>query len=948
MEICILNHSNSRSNMSKANVKTASSNSFFNSLFVKATYFNSAESNNIEEIKNALKKAGMSNREADKINSLKDLKDKVDPDKLLSILLSITNKSFPSIKIKAFKPDSLDGVSKELFVAINENLKMDEKKSQNQLSDEELKSNSTETKAVTSDDILSKMQSELEFILKNYAKSLKSQKKDNQNSIKVIATNLKDIYSEEIIKSVPEEVKAALKEEGMSDEEINKIVEQIKPNIDFDSQKYANVTDKAQLRNKLVKQLLYGDIEVADEIINTSILYKYIPPKPYFSLVQNIRLNIDSGTNSFRDIVTNLNNMNEEERKSLPKEIKAVLNELDITDEGMNKVLELIKSRINSDIQKYVNIKDEAELGFVLKDYIKDLNSSKEASINSLKAITTSLNSGATAEIIKSISEEVKAALKEEGMSDKEISKIVEQIRSNISSNPQNYGNVTDEVQLKNKLIKELVHGDIELTEEVLNRATLYGYNVKKSYPSLKKDLKSNKEDMNSFKDITTNLNVNAKEEIKSVAKGVTNELKEVKTALKESGMSDEELDKINSLEDLKDKVDPDKLLSILLSITDESFTKVDLSNIKDKIKEQIDANIHSNSEKYVNVKDEIQLKNKLIDELFEKVSNDTNGEKITNTKAFGMESRTSNISSELTAVKNENFKVNLKFDENLNIAEKNHQLQLVDVNKSDIVDTKAIVNDDILSKVQSELNAALKDCLKNLKSNSEDTGKLKFIDINFNGKIAEKLVKSVTDEDKTSDNSSVLNSNGSKGEEGFLKNLLSDDNDKISRVTNFMSQFNSIKLANNSVKHLEKVVINKHTIATDMIKALKYMQINDMKDLVVKINPKELGEVVIKITMESSTMKAAISATNKEAYNLLNSNLVDITSKLQNTDIKIQDVSLSLYNDDTTFFKSGSDQNRSRREQKGKKAQAIGAIGEEENRIDSQAEADSNVDILA
>lgn len=421
---------------------------------------------------------------------------------------------------------------------------------------------------------------------------------------------------------------------------------------------------------------------------------------------------------------------------------------------------------------------------------------------------------------------------------------------------------------------------------------------------------------------------------------------KEVKDALKEAGMSEEEVDKINSLKDLKDKVEPDKLLSILLSLMNGSFSNVDLSNIKDKIEEQIKAIVSAQPESFTNVTDETQLKNKLINGLFDKISSETNGALGTNTKASNVKD-SSNILAKLTATTNEKLKVNL--NEASKVDEKRPELQSVNVNTaSNTTDTKSVTKDDILSKVQSELSAALKDCLKDLKANKEETSNLSLNASNLNAKTAEELIKSVTDKDTTSDNSSLLNSNSSKSDDGILKNLLSDNNDKISRVTNFMTQFNNLKVDSNTVSDLEKVVINKNTVGNDMIKALKYMQTNNKTDLVVKINPKELGEVVIKITMEAGAMKASINAANKEAYSLLNSNLSDITSKLQNNDIKIQDLSLNLYNEDTTFFKDGSNKNRSGNEQSGKKTQTIGAIGEEEIAIDNPAEADSNVDMLA
>lgn len=369
---------------------------------------------------------------------------------------------------------------------------------------------------------------------------------------------------------------------------------------------------------------------------------------------------------------------------------------------------------------------------------------------------------------------------------------------------------------------------------------------------------------------------------------------KEVKDALKKAGMSDEEISKINSLKDLKDNVEPDKLLSVLLSLMGGNFANLDLSNVKDKIGEQIKSIINAEPQKFANVADEAQLKDKLINGLFDKISNEAS--------------------------------------------------------KGVAIDTGN--GDEILAKVKEELALALKEALKDLKSDKKDTKDLlsdmKFISKNLNGKAAEETIKPAESSDNSSDNSSLLNSN-SKQDDGFLKNLLSDSNDKISRVTTFMSQLNNnMKVDNNAITDVQKLVINKNTVGTDMIKALKYMQTNDMKDLIVKINPKELGEVIIKVTMEAGAMKASISTANKEAYNLLNSNLLDITNKLENNDIKIQNLSLNIYNEDTTFFKDGSNKDRSGSEQKDKKSQAIGAIGEDESAIDSQNEIDSNVNILA
>ena len=87
-------------------------------------------------------------------------------------------------------------------------------------------------------------------------------------------------------------------------------------------------------------------------------------------------------------------------------------------------------------------------------------------------------------------------------------------------------------------------------------------------------------------------------------------------------------------------------------------------------------------------------------------------------------------------------------------------------------------------------------------------------------------------------------------------------------------------------------------------------MEINNIKDLTVKMNPKELGEITIKLTMESGIMKASISAQNKETFNLLNQNIQDISDKLKNMDIKIQSLDINIYEDSTFFNKESSERN--------------------------------------
>lgn len=208
------------------------------------------------------------------------------------------------------------------------------------------------------------------------------------------------------------------------------------------------------------------------------------------------------------------------------------------------------------------------------------------------------------------------------------------------------------------------------------------------------------------------------------------------------------------------------------------------------------------------------------------------------------------------------------------------------------------------------------------------------------------KIVGSEVSKDNSDSSKNNLNS---ESDEKLLNDLISNDKDKgnkLNRVTTFMSQLN--KVQDNAVMTVEdKVLVNKTNFVNDVIKAVKYMEINNIKDLTVKVAPKELGEIVIKLTMESGVMKANLSAANKETANILNLNLDELNSKLNNTDIKIQNFTVDIYNGDTAFFKKESDQNQ-QHHQNGKNSSIDKTDFTEETADVDSVEEQGNVNILA
>ncbi|KOA21011.1 flagellar hook-length control protein FliK [Clostridium homopropionicum DSM 5847] len=185
------------------------------------------------------------------------------------------------------------------------------------------------------------------------------------------------------------------------------------------------------------------------------------------------------------------------------------------------------------------------------------------------------------------------------------------------------------------------------------------------------------------------------------------------------------------------------------------------------------------------------------------------------------------------------------------------------------------------------------------------------------------------------------LNSSSGK-EDKFLKELANLDkgevDTKMDKVASFINGLNRTITTTNTAEVAKNITLSRETFVEDVIKSIKFMDQNNIKEMTVKIVPRELGEVIIKLTLENGAMKANITANNKEAYNLLNSNLQEISSKISNTEIKIQNFSMDLYNGDTTFFSNeNSKEDRRQYENNSTKLKSKGSsISDEIETVDS------------
>jgi len=291
-------------------------------------------------------------------------------------------------------------------------------------------------------------------------------------------------------------------------------------------------------------------------------------------------------------------------------------------------------------------------------------------------------------------------------------------------------------------------------------------------------------------------------------------------------------------------------------------------------------------------------------------------------------------------------IEINNLLKENINLIENNEILKAVESNLR-----KSIT--DLFNSIDTEeFKSVIDGMTKEDKSNILNT--LKIL-VNENSKnITLEEVKLELKENNISI-SNLLNKHISN-EEGltsFENETLKEDK-ILNKVINDGSETKFINVINNTydrfnnttVKVVEQIPIAKVTMNEDIIQNVKYMVMNDIEELTVKIYPKELGEITIKILSEEGIMRADIKSTSKETYNLINSHILEMKNSFEEQNIKIQDVNISIYNEDTTFF-SGKDGRNEASENNQTGSNIISDLTLEEAKIDYSV-LNNNLDILA
>ncbi|CAM2806215.1 flagellar hook-length control protein FliK [Hathewaya histolytica] len=145
------------------------------------------------------------------------------------------------------------------------------------------------------------------------------------------------------------------------------------------------------------------------------------------------------------------------------------------------------------------------------------------------------------------------------------------------------------------------------------------------------------------------------------------------------------------------------------------------------------------------------------------------------------------------------------------------------------------------------------------------------------------------------------MNLGSDDSREKFLKDISKDKKEEsfFNKVNLNLMKLEGLKGNSSEVSIPKQPIVRGEFLQNDIIKWMKYMDLNNVKEISLKVIPKELGEIVLKVSLESGAMKAEILSNNKDTYKVLQNNILDITNKLENESVKIQEVSVNIYGED-------------------------------------------------
>lgn len=346
------------------------------------------------------------------------------------------------------------------------------------------------------------------------------------------------------------------------------------------------------------------------------------------------------------------------------------------------------------------------------------------------------------------------------------------------------------------------------------------------------------------------------------------------------------------------------------------------------------------------NSEDESKKKDLLkeIDSLITNIKNQKTSINLSNEKQNQL---MDSINEELLENLDLNFNLNLKNILNMKRDEGSNSLdKVININTNLNIDKMSKKTEE--KTLNTEKNVNLEEA-KNKKVNLESTTKEFTLDEKNMVDKLDDQVKNLKSYEELSVSTNANKSNvleKTKKEDkdlNVLENILDKNANAFSTISS--KTFTQESSANNNVP---TVTIRANQMADDFIKMVKYLKNNNIEEIKVNINPKELGDMTIKLMKDSEATKVFINVGKEDTFHMLSKNIGDINKHLFDLGIKAKDVVVTMKSNGENFFSDNLNQQFNKREesrkQKRNNTRQVSSV-EELEEVDNLQQ---NVNILA
>lgn len=251
--------------------------------------------------------------------------------------------------------------------------------------------------------------------------------------------------------------------------------------------------------------------------------------------------------------------------------------------------------------------------------------------------------------------------------------------------------------------------------------------------------------------------------------------------------------------------------------------------------------------------------------------------------------SKTSNIDEELNNL--------LKFSdetENPIVVDSNEIDELITMlnseNKNDSDMEVLSENDKNFIDLIGKVDISIMQKLDDLSQNTKISSKLQNIILNLESRVDNKEITNIF---KTLQK--FTNGDGSLNINSILNQIKSSSGNEQGTFTNMnMSQQSTLgNVLNSIVKEVN--VFKTSDIVDVVVENFKTLRLPGRCEMTIKLNPKELGEITLRLVLEKGDVSASISTNKKEIFILLQNNISTFLDQLKTSETGINHISINL-----------------------------------------------------